>query len=160
MENSEKVMSLIDKGKKGLFNLIFSRLGLIVLLLLIKIWFVVSLLLDFKEYSPYYFTVNAALSIGISFFIINSKDIDPTSKITWLVMISAMPMLLLPMIIGKCSVMRYEEIKIFILMYPLYVVASAILAWICYRQRPEMTAILIALMLLTHVAMWMLPGAV
>lgn len=92
MENSEKVMSLIDKGKKGLFNLIFSRLGLIVLLLLIKIWFVVSLLLDFKEYSPYYFTVNAALSIGISFFIINSKDIDPTSKITWLVMISAMPM--------------------------------------------------------------------
>lgn len=92
-----------------------------------------------------------------------SEDIVKRKFPWWvklLIILSTIPVLLLPVIIGKCSVMRYEEIKIFILMYPLYVVASAILAWICYRQRPEMTAILIALMLLTHVAMWMLPGAV
>ncbi len=92
MENNEKILSLIDKGKKGLWGLLFSRLGLVVLLLLIKIWFVVSLLVYFRDYSPYYFTVNAVLSIGISFFIINSKDIDPTSKITWLMLISVMPL--------------------------------------------------------------------
>ncbi|MBQ8603636.1 MAG: cardiolipin synthase [Oscillospiraceae bacterium] len=89
--NNEKVLSLIDKGKKGLMGLLFSRLGLIVLLLLIKICFWISLLVYFKDYSPYYFIVNAVLSVGISFFIINS-NIDPTSKITWLMLISAMPL--------------------------------------------------------------------
>ena len=77
-----------------------------------------------------------------------------------LIILSALPVVLLPMIIGNCSTTRYEEIKVFILIYPLYVVASTILAWICYRQRPEMTAILIVLLLLTHMAMWMLPNAI
>lgn len=90
--NNEKIMSLIDKGKQGLLRLVFSRLGLIVLLLLIKIWFVISLLIYFRDYSPYYFTVNAILSISISLFIINSRDFDPTSKITWLMLISALPL--------------------------------------------------------------------
>ena len=92
-----------------------------------------------------------------------SEDVAKRKFPWWvklLIVISALPVLMLPVIIGKCDVTRYEEIKIFILMYPLYVVASAILAWISYRQRPEMTVILIALMLLTHVAMWMLPTAV
>ncbi len=92
MENNEKVISLIDKGKKGLFSLLFSRLGLVVLLLLGKICLMIAVLMYFKDYSPYYFTVNFILSVFISFFIINSKDIDPTSKITWLMLISVMPL--------------------------------------------------------------------
>jgi len=90
--NNEKVISLIDKGKKGLFSLLFSRLGLVMLLLLGKVCLMIAILMYFKDYSPYYFTVNFILSLLISFFIINSKDIDPTSKITWLVLISVMPL--------------------------------------------------------------------
>ena len=76
------------------------------------------------------------------------------------IILSALPVVLLPVIITNCSGAQYENVKMFIFFYPLYVVASAILAWICYRQRPEMTAILIALQILSHVAMWMLPTAV
>lgn len=75
-----------------------------------------------------------------------------------LIIVSALPVMALPMIIGKCGAMQYEEAKMFFMFYPFYVVASAILAWISYRQRPEMTIILILILWLTHVAMWMLPG--
>ena len=79
--------------------------------------------------------------------------------VKFLIIVSVLPVVTLPMIIGKCGVMQYEEAKMFFMFYPLYVVASTILAWISYRQRPEMTIILILLLWLTHVAMWMLPGA-
>lgn len=41
-------------------------------------------------------------------------------------------------------------------LYPFYVIASGICAWICYGQRREMTWILIVLMLLSHVAVHIL----
>lgn len=44
----------------------------------------------------------------------------------------------------------------FLWLYPAYVAATAILAWQCYGRRSEMTWILLALMALTHVAMWLL----
>ncbi len=77
-----------------------------------------------------------------------------------LIIISALPVVSLPMIINQCSAARYEEIKMFLMIYPLYVLASAVMAWISYRQRREVSLILIVVMLLTHVAMWLLPSAV
>ena len=77
-----------------------------------------------------------------------------------LIIISALPVVSLPMIINPCSAARYEEIKLFLMIYPLYVLASAVMAWISYRQRREVSLILIVVMLLTHAAMWMLPSAV
>lgn len=77
-----------------------------------------------------------------------------------LIIVSALPVLTLPMIIGKSSAIQYDDAKMFFRFYPFYVVASTILAWISYRQRPEMTIILILLLWLTHIAMWMLPGAI
>ena len=76
-----------------------------------------------------------------------------------LIIISALPVVMLPIIIGNCDAVRYEEIKMFIMIYPLYVLASAIMAWISYRQRPEVAIILIVITLLSHIAMWMLPTA-
>lgn len=77
-----------------------------------------------------------------------------------LIIISALPIVSLPMIINQCSAARYEEIKMFLMIYPLYVLASAVMAWISYRQRREVSLILIVVMLLTHAAMWLLPSAV
>ena len=77
-----------------------------------------------------------------------------------LIIISALPMVMLPIIIGNCDAVRYEEVKLFIVIYPLYVLASAVMAWISYRQRPEVAMILIIMTLLSHIAMWMLPTAV
>ena len=74
------------------------------------------------------------------------------------IVLSALPVAVLPIIVTDCSASQYEEIRLFIMIYPLYVVASAVMAWVCYRQRPEISIILVVLMILTHIAMWMLPG--
>lgn len=76
------------------------------------------------------------------------------------IVVSALPVMMLPIIVSDCSALQYEELKMFIMIYPLYVVASALMAWVCYRQRPELSIILVVLMILTHIAMWMLPGVV
>ena len=76
-----------------------------------------------------------------------------------LIIITSLPVVMLPVIISHCSPARYEEIKLFLIFYPFYVLASAIMAWISYRSRPEITTILVLLMLLTHIAMWFLPTA-
>lgn len=76
-----------------------------------------------------------------------------------LIIISALPVVMLPIIISNCGAARYEEVKLFIMIYPFYVLASAVMAWISYRQRPEVAIMLIVMMLLTHAAMWMLPTA-
>lgn len=74
-----------------------------------------------------------------------------------LIILASLPIVMLPAIISNCNPMKYEEIKLFLMIYPFYVVASAIMAWMSYRSRPEITAILIVLMVLTHIAMWVLP---
>ena len=76
------------------------------------------------------------------------------------IILSTFPIVMLPVVITNCSVAQYENVKMFLFFYPFYVVASAIMAWISYRQRPDVTAILIILQLLSHVAIWMLPTAI
>lgn len=46
--------------------------------------------------------------------------------------------------------------QLFMVFYPVYELVSAWLAWMCYGRRTEMTWILLALMILTHPAMYML----
>ena len=40
--------------------------------------------------------------------------------------------------------------------YPFYVLASGISAYICYPERREISWILLVLMILSHLAMWLL----
>ena len=49
-----------------------------------------------------------------------------------------------------------SDTKIFLWLYPLYVLAAGYLAWQCYGRRTYMTWILLVILLLTHAAMWML----
>lgn len=91
-----------------------------------------------------------------------SEDVVERKFPLWvkvLIVIASLPVVMLPVIINDCNPVRYEEIKLFLILYPFYVLASAIMAWISYRSRPEITTILILLMLLTHVAIWFLPSA-
>lgn len=46
--------------------------------------------------------------------------------------------------------------KILLRFYPLFVPLNAVCAWRAWRRTPEITWILILLMLLTHAAMWLL----
>lgn len=85
-------LSLLKKGRRGLVHLLFSRLGIIVLMLLIKLAVITGFFIYFKDYSQYYFIVNLVLSVSVFFHIINSSKIEPVSKLTWLFVISVMPL--------------------------------------------------------------------
>ena len=92
-----------------------------------------------------------------------SENADKRKFPLWVkivIILSTFPIVALPVVITNCSVAQYENVKMSLFFYLFYVIASAIMAWISYRQRPDVTAILIILQLLSHVAIWMLPTAV
>ncbi len=89
--NSENELSLLDKGKNKFFSLIFSRLGLIIILLAFQLALMFCGYLFLRQYTPLLYSFNLLLAAFISVVIINSGTIDPTSKITWLAVISIFP---------------------------------------------------------------------
>ena len=89
MDNSE-ILTLLPKKKKGLLRLIFSRIGLIVLLLIIEVGILLSVYNWFAEYFHWFALVQAMFSIGMVFYLFNST-MDATAKLTWLFLIMLFP---------------------------------------------------------------------
>lgn len=71
------------------------------------------------------------------------------------IIMAALPVLAFP---AMLSVSLPGADRYYLWLYPAYVVAASILAYQCYGRRSEMTWIIIVLMLLTHLAMWVLVG--
>ena len=83
-----KTLRLLKKGHKGLVYALFSRFGLVVLMLLVQIAMIVVIYNIFKEFVPHYYGISMAFSAFMVLVLINSR-MDPTSKVTWLVIINA-----------------------------------------------------------------------
>ena len=90
MDNYNSI-SLLEKGKKGILGLVFSRLGLIVLLMIVQIGIIIGFFKNFRDYSQYYMVVNTVLSVCVFLNVLNSSHINPTAKITWMFVIAVMP---------------------------------------------------------------------
>lgn len=82
---------LLKKGQKGLIHLIFSRLGLILLLLAIQGLAIFGVFIWFSQFLPHIIGGVALYSIIMVLYILNSR-MDPTSKITWLVIMMILPL--------------------------------------------------------------------
>lgn len=76
------------------------------------------------------------------------------------IIIAALPVFSFPALLSASSASSVEGSKVYLWLYPAYVVAASLLAYQCYGRRTEMSWIIIVLMLLTHVAMWALVGAI
>ena len=85
-----KTLRLLKKGHKGLVYALFSRFGLVVLMLLVQIAMIVVIYNIFKEFVPHYYGISMAFSAFMVLVLINSR-MDPTSKVTWLIIIMIMP---------------------------------------------------------------------
>ena len=92
MESNKKVMHLVKKSKKGLSRIVFSRLGLIILLLAVQVGVIVLILSWFGEYAAHFYGLIFLFSLVMGLGMINSKS-DPTSKMTWLYLMSVTPIL-------------------------------------------------------------------
>ena len=71
-----------------------------------------------------------------------------------LIIVSCLPVLALPLLISLTR--SGFSGGAFVAIYPLYVVVSAVCAWRCYDDRRDLTWIILALLWLTHAAMWFL----
>ena len=91
METEEKQdngLTLLDRSRKGIT--IFSHVGVVLLLLAVQIVFIIVIARWFENFFPHYLTISVLLSAVLVVYLINGP-IDPTGKITWLVLIMLLP---------------------------------------------------------------------
>ncbi len=84
-------ISLLKKGQKGFFHAVFSRLGLIVLLLAAQALFLFSIFQWFEEFLPHIFGSTTVFTVFMVLYLLNCRHLDPTAKNTWLVVIMLLP---------------------------------------------------------------------
>lgn len=87
---AEKRRNLLKHGKKGLLHLVFSRTGLVTILLLLQVVIMAALLRRFQAYALHYYSATTVLSVALVIWLLNT-DTDPNAKITWLVLVLIAP---------------------------------------------------------------------
>ena len=81
---------LIQKGKQSAIKAVFGRLGFILLCLAVQIFLIVMVIMRFNQYTTHIVALSIMLAVGMGLYLLNST-IDPTAKITWLIVIIFMP---------------------------------------------------------------------
>lgn len=94
MKDTEKSESsglrLLKKSKKGLLSAIFSRVGLIALLLLLQFCLLGFGFYEFGKFYPHYFGSSIILTVAMLLFLF-SNDMGSSAKLTWAVIIALLP---------------------------------------------------------------------
>lgn len=83
-------LSLLKKGKTGLIHAIFSRLGLIILLLALQVLALFGIFQRFEEFLPHIWGGTVLFNAFMVLYLLGSR-LDPTAKITWLIVIMLFP---------------------------------------------------------------------
>ena len=90
IDYKNKGITLLKKGQKGIIHAIFSRFGLFLLLLAVQVIILFSIFQWFEEFLPHIFGGTVLFSFVMVVGLLNSR-INPTAKITWLVVIMTLP---------------------------------------------------------------------
>lgn len=83
-------MHLLKKGKKSLARMVFSRTGLITLLLLLQFGLLLGIFAKFQQWIPHVYGLSAVLAGGMVIYLINSR-LEPSAKLTWMALVMALP---------------------------------------------------------------------
>ena len=89
-DSKESGIHLLEKGRRGLLRMVFSRSGLILILLAVEVLFLFCIFHWFEAFLPHIYGGVAIFTIFMVLYILNSS-MDPTAKITWLVVVMLMP---------------------------------------------------------------------
>ncbi len=92
MNKDNRGIRLLKKGKKGLLRLLFSRIGIVTILILIEIFIMISMIMWLNDYYPEYAGLMTLFTVAMVIYLINAK-MNPTAKITWLILIMLFPLL-------------------------------------------------------------------
>ena len=89
-------LRLLKKGQKGIVHAIFSRFGLVLLLMLLQVGVLWGVFRWFGTLLPHYFGGSVAISVFMVVYILNSR-MDNSAKITWMVTIAILPVVGVPL---------------------------------------------------------------
>lgn len=89
MKNKEQGKKRIA-FKKGIISMVFSRFGIVLVLLALQILVLLGIFLKFSQLAPHYYIISAVFYIFMITVIVNS-DHDASSKITWLTIMAFLP---------------------------------------------------------------------
>lgn len=90
-QKTEKTgMRLLKRGRIGLFRLIFSRIGLLVLMIALQLVLVFFAFYLFQHYVPHLVVIQSVFVAVMVLYLINTR-LDPSAKITWLIFIMIAP---------------------------------------------------------------------
>ncbi len=89
MDQGEKVL-LRERGKRGVFRIVFGRTTVIILLLLLQLVLLFALFRYLNSYMPLTFAATVGLSLVMALVVVNQEG-DPTIKISWLVIMMVAP---------------------------------------------------------------------
>ncbi len=87
---------LLKKGQKGMVHAIFSRLGIVLVLLFLQIAALFSLMRWFGELLPHYLGGTVLVTAAMVLYLLN-LDMNNSVRITWLVVVAVMPVLGVPL---------------------------------------------------------------
>ena len=90
LRHKERGLRLLKKGRRGLLRAIFSRAGLLLLLVVLQALLLVFLFGRLRAYLPHYVTFSTAFSALMALYLLNSRH-DPSAKLTWIVVIMLFP---------------------------------------------------------------------
>ena len=89
-EEENSGLHLLKKHKKTLLRAVFSRAGLIALLLLVQVALVALAFSRLRDFLPHYVSLMAVFSSAMALYLLNSRH-DPSAKLTWIVVILVLP---------------------------------------------------------------------
>ena len=90
MDTTDRGLSLLKKGQKGFFHAVFSRVGIMIVLLVLQVLFLFMAFFRFAQFLPHVLGSAAVFTVFMVLYLLNSR-LDPTAKITWLVVIMLLP---------------------------------------------------------------------
>ena len=89
--DDENVLRLIKKKKKGITGLIFSRMGLVILLILIEVGLMLGVFHWLYAYFAWFTVAQTIFAFVMVIYLFNC-DMDATAKLTWMFLIMLLPL--------------------------------------------------------------------
>ncbi len=110
MDEQGSGLRLLKKGQKGIFKMIFSRMGIVLVLLSFNIALLLAAFGWFSEFLPHFYGGTAVFTIFMVLYIIN-RPMDPTAKITWLIVIMLLPIFGSLLYLFTCKELGHRAMK-------------------------------------------------
>ena len=87
---SEEHVLRLEKGKRGLLNILFGRTTIILAILAFQFILLFMAFRWLEHYTPFIWAASIALAVGVIIHIMNRPD-DPTVKLTWTLLVAVLP---------------------------------------------------------------------